>query len=408
MAGRESAKNSRNAKARRCGAVVGGALSAFVAAAAMATGSAAPAKADFEDLLDPIIQPLLTSFTDSISAFDPAAAVDITNWTDSLLSGLSSLDLALPAAAEPASAVAAAAEPAAATGPYDIPISVAETTEPIVGATVDGASTTLLVDTGSSGLVIPDTDLGLTSPFQTLETLGFPSKIGETGYSGGVEYIYFTYDNATVDYGGVLTTSDTPIEVEVYSYEPGNFASLFSNDAFQKFDATNDATGILGIADKASGSAGESPIQAAGYTGVTVDVPQHELIVDDSNPFASDGLTLTGSGSTVSGLTEKVTEGSTTVGSGTVSDDIDSGGVYGTIPKSIAPDGVPDGDTITVSDGSTVLYSYTVENDGENQLPDETPTVVSGSSIDSGYEAFQNNPVYIDYANDTLTFDKSP
>jgi len=404
MAGRESAKYSRGAKARRCGVVMGGALSAFVAAAAMATGSAAPAKADFEDLLDPIIQPLLTSFTDSIAAFDPAAAVDLTSWTDSLLTSLNSVDVALPAAAEPAAAAAASAEPAAATGPYDIPITIGENTEPTVAATVDGASTSLLVDTGSSGLVIPDTDLGLTSPFQTLETLGFPSKIGETGFSGGVQYIYFTYDNATVDYDGVLTTSDTPIEVEVYSYEPGNFASLFTNDAFQNFDANNDTMGILGIADKASGSAGESPIQAAGYTGVTVDEPQHELIVSDNNPGTS-YATLTASGSTVSDLTEKVTDGSTVEGSGTVTDDIDSGGVYGQIPESIAPNGVPDGDTITVYQGSTPLYSYTVENDGMNQLPNEPPTVVSGSSIDSGYEAFENNPVYIDYSNDTLSYD---
>ena len=52
MAGRDSAKgikNSRNAKVRRRGLVVmGGAVGAFVAAAAMATGSAAPAKADIE------------------------------------------------------------------------------------------------------------------------------------------------------------------------------------------------------------------------------------------------------------------------------------------------------------------------------------------------------------------------
>src|SRR5271154_1484322 len=98
MAGRDSATYSRNAKARRCGVVMGGALSAFVAAAAMATSSAAPAKADFEDLLDPIIQPLLTSFTDAISGFDPAAAVDLTSWTDSLLSSLNSIDLAVPSA----------------------------------------------------------------------------------------------------------------------------------------------------------------------------------------------------------------------------------------------------------------------------------------------------------------------
>ena len=31
--------------------------------------------------------------------------------------------------------------------------------------------------------------------------------------------------------------------------------------------------------------------------------------------------------------------------------------------------------------------------------------MVSGSSIDSGYQAFEYNPVYIDYGNDTLTYD---
>ena len=61
---------------------------AFVAATAIAAGSAAPAKADFEDLLDPIIQPILTSLTDSIAVFDPAAALDLTSWADSLLASL--------------------------------------------------------------------------------------------------------------------------------------------------------------------------------------------------------------------------------------------------------------------------------------------------------------------------------
>ena len=56
--------------ARRLGnklAVFGAGATAFVAAAAIATGSAAPAKADLEDLLDPIIAPILTSLTDTIA-----------------------------------------------------------------------------------------------------------------------------------------------------------------------------------------------------------------------------------------------------------------------------------------------------------------------------------------------------
>src|ERR1700733_9462348 len=124
MAGRDGKKQARSAKTgRRLLVGMGAGAGVFFAAAAMATGSAAPAKADFEDLLDPIIQPILTSLTDSIGAFDPAAALDLTSWTDSFLASLNSIDLALPSAAEPAAADAAAAEPAASTG-GTIPLSV--------------------------------------------------------------------------------------------------------------------------------------------------------------------------------------------------------------------------------------------------------------------------------------------
>jgi len=397
MAGRDSAKYSRNAKARRCGVVMGGALSAFVAAAAMATGSAAPAKADFEDLLDPIIQPLLTSFTDAISGFDPAAAVDLTSWTDSLLSSLNSIDLALPAAAEPAAALPAAAEPASST--VSIPIAVAEDTEPTVQSTVDGASTTLLVDSGSSGLVIPDTDLGSNffTQLEKLFELGFPTSFGESGYSGGVDYDYLTY-NVPVDYTsttGAEVTTTAPVEVEVYSWDPSDFSSLFTNDAFQNFDTDNDVTGILGIGTTGTGGAGESPIEAAGYQGVTVDLPGHVLTLDGTPDTA--GTELPATGSTVSGLTETVTS-STGTTSGTVSDDLDTGGVYGTIPSSISSSTLVPNDVVTVSDNGKELYSYVVGTDvigGQDYT--QAPTVVSGSSIDSGVEPFFSHALSIDY-----------
>ncbi|MGC1155920.1 hypothetical protein [Mycobacterium sp.] len=416
MAGRNSAnKQSRNGTARRCGVVMGGALGAFVAAAAMATGSAAPAKADFEELLDPIIQPLLMSVTDSLAGFDPAAATDITSWTDSLLSSLNSIDLAVPSAVEPATALPASDLTPPATA-Y-IPLTMQETTEPTVNASIDGSTDQLLlVDTGSSGLVIPISDLDSGSnEFAELLSLGLPSSFGESGYSGGVDYIYLTYNALPVDYdlGGVSTLDTTaPVEVEVYSWDPSDPTSFFTNDAFQTFLTGNDSPGgILGIGDNVSGGAGESPIEAAGYNGVTVDEPDGYLIASDSNPGTALPNTepLTSTGSTVSGLTETVTDPSTStvVGTGTVSDDLDSGGVYGTIPSSIESNanGVPDGDYVNVYDGNTLLYSYQVENAGGDQLPNETPTEVSGSSIDSGYQAFEYNPVYIDYDNGDLYYD---
>jgi hypothetical protein len=396
MAGRDNANGntqSRHAKVRRRRIViVGGALGACAAAAAMATGSvvtAAPAKADFEDLLDPIIQPLVTSLSDAIAGFDPAAATDLTGWTDSLLSSLNSIDLAVPSAAEPAaSAASPASDPT--SGSYEIPITVQENTEPTVQATVDGSSPqTLLVDTGSSGLVIPWDDLGL---LQTLE-LGIPTGFGESGYSGGVDYIYLTYDTS-VDYGsgaGALDTTGTPVDVEILSW-PTSSTSPANFDAFL---ADNDSTGILGIGDNTAGPT-ESPLYADGYDGVYVDIPGKELIVEPTAPTGGDTV----SGAPISSLYESVNGGTPVE----VSDDVDSGGVYGTIPSSLDSDVTP-GTTISVYDNAagtgTPLYTYTVTDTGG---VDTAPTSTSGTSIDSGVEPFLHEPIYIDYSNDTMTF----
>jgi hypothetical protein len=408
MAGRDGMKQALSANVgRRLLVGMGAGAGVFFAAAAMATGSAAPAKADFEDLLDPIVQPILTSLTDSIGAFDPAAALDLTSWTDSFLASLNSIDLAAPAAAE--SAAAAAASPAASDpvgGTYDIPITIQENTEPTVQATIDGTSNNLLVDTGSSGLVIPWESLG-SNDFTALENLfalGSPASYGESGYSGGVEYFYLTYNDVPVDYGGVLNTGDTPVDVEIFSY-PTSFSSPWS---FEQFDAENDSTGVLGIGDSSSdGGPTVSPLQADGYDGVTVDIPNSELIVDPNNPFSTiDTL----NGAPITNLTESVNGGTPVA----VSDDIDSGGVYGTIPSSLLtsseidnstdPVSVAPGNTITVYDGSKELYSYVTGTDSGGTATGPTP--VSGTDIDSGVIPFEQEPIYIDYANDTLSFDK--
>jgi hypothetical protein len=387
-------KQSRNAKTRRRGLIGAGAGAGvfLAAAAAMATGSAAPAKADFDDLLDPILQPILTSLTDSLAGFDPAAATDLTSWTDSVLSSLNSLDVALPSAAEPAAAVAASSDPT--SGTYDIPITVAEDTEPTVQATVDGASTTLLVDTGSSGLVIPSSDLSLTQLFD----LGFPTGINTSGFSGGVDYIYLEYNDVSIDYGNGTLDTTGPVDVEILSF-PTSFSAGSPLD-FQQFLQDDDVTGILGIGDSAAdGGPTTSPLEAAGFDGVTVDVPQDLLIVDPSNP----GTAIdTVNGAPISTLFESINGGTPVE----VSDDVDSGGVFGTIPSSLESGAsVPSGTTISVFDNSsgtgTPLYSYTVEDNGV----DDSPTVVSGTSIDSGFAPFDEDPIFINYADDMMSFD---
>jgi len=396
-----TARDGTKGKNRRGMAVLGGAVGAFAAAAAMATGSAitaAPAKADIDALLDPIIQPIITSLSDAIVGFDPTAAADLTSWTDSLLASLNSLDIgaALPASAEPAAALAAS-DPT--SGTYDIPLSVQEGTEPTVDVSVDGSTPeATLVDTGSSGLVIPSTDLSLTQWFD----LGFPTGISESGYSGGVQYLYLEYNDASVDYGGALTSTNTPIDVEFLSW-PTSFSAGSPLD-FQQFLSDNDSPGgILGIGDAADAGPSESPFQAANFSGVTVDVPQNELVVGENAGTPID--TLAGAPTPNANLTEVVTApGGATIGSGSVSDDVDSGGVYGTIPSTIDPNDLT-GDTITVSDGNTVLYSYVVG-------PNETPIVTTGASgvnsIDSGAEPYLNEPIYISYGgtDGAITFDE--
>jgi hypothetical protein len=408
MISREAKQQGPKSRAARLLVGAGAGAGVFLAAAAMATGSAvtaAPAHADFEDLLDPIIQPLLTSLTDSVAVVDPAAALDLTSWTDSLLASINSVDLALPAASEPAAAAASSAEPAAALSNVSLPITIAEDTEPTVTATVGGASTTLLVDSGSSGLVVPLSTLdggstNLFTEFETLFNLGTPTNFGESGYSGGVQYFYLDY-NEPVDYtstAGQTIDTTAPVEVEVYSYNPSDLTSLFTNNAFQNFDTSNEVTGILGIGTTGTGGAGESPIEAAGYQGVTVDLTQPEKVLTlDATPNTT-GTAFTANGSTVGGLTETVTTSSgQLVGSSSIADDFDSGGVYGTIPSSISSSTLAQGDIVKVYEGNTELYQYVVGTDSNGT--NESPTVVSGTSIDSGVEPFLSHEFSIDYNN---------
>jgi hypothetical protein len=390
---------------------MGTSAGAFVAAAAMATGSAAPASADFEDLLDPIIQPFLTSLTDSIAVFDPAAALDLTNWADTLLSSLNaSFESLLPSASDSAAAaavVAAVSDPV--TGTYAIPLTVLEGTEPAVNASIDGGSAVpLLVDTGSSGLVIPYTDLGSNyfTQLEALFSLGTPTGISESGYSGGVDYLYLTYNSVPVDYlnadGTDALSTTGPVDIEIYSWDPSNVFSYFTNDAFQNFLGNNEVDGILGIG---MNTAGPTTSPFIDYGGVYVNIPGNELVVTGTNPIPDAVSTV---GSPVSNVLESVNGGTAVA----VSNNIDSGGVFGTIPSSLAPTGsVPDNTLISVFNSNhDLLYSYTttgnfdISDTSTPNLVSDAPTVVSGTSIDSGVLPFLQHGVYIDYAADKTFF----
>jgi hypothetical protein len=380
---------------RRLLSGVGVRAGAFVAAAAVAAGSAAPAKADFEDLLDPIVQPILTSLTDSVTLFDPAAALDLTSWTDTLLASLGSFDLALPTADSAVAAAATGAEPAEAAATYTIPITMQIVTEPTIQSTIAGADNTLLVDTGSAGLVIPWEGLGSTDlqAFENLLNIGFPTSFGFSGYSGGVDYFYLVYNDVPTVYGDDVLITTGPVDVELFSWST-NLSDPFGN--FQDFLDSNHVDGILGIGDNATGPT-TSPLES--YGGVTVDIPGGNLIVGpntDTPLFTVDGAPIARLYETVS------TSGQTVVGSA-VTNNVDSGGVYGTIPSALASH-LQTGSVISVYDhqGGTLLYQYTVDIDSIGHST--APTPVSGTNIDSGVAPFLIQPIYIDYIDHTMSF----
>jgi hypothetical protein len=396
MARRHGKKHAVKAWRRRLSGFGVSAGALVAAAAAVTAGPAAPAKADFEDLLDPIVQPIVTSLTDSIAVFDPAAALDLTSWTDNLLASLGSFELALPTADSAVAAAATGAEPAAAAAAatYDIPITMEIVTEPTIQATIAGAENTLLVDTGSAGLVIPWEGLGSTDlqAFENLLNLGFPTSLGFSGYSGGVDYFYLVYNDVPTVYGDDVLTTTGPVDVELFSWST-NLSDPFGN--FQDFLDSNHVDGILGIGDNASGPT-TSPLES--YDGVTVDIPGGNLIIGPN----TDTPLFTVDGGPIANLYETVTTNGSTVGSG-VTNNVDSGGVYGTIPSSLASH-LQSGSVISVYDhqGGTLLYQYTVGIDSIGQST--APTAISGTSIDSGVVPFLTQPIYIDYVDDTMSF----
>ncbi len=269
------------------------------------------------------------------------------------------------------------------------PLTMIGGTEPIVNASVGTGSTVpLLVDTGSTGLVIPFTKVG--GLLGVLE-LGIPRGGGIGGYSGGLDYLYLTY-NAPVNFGGGLVTASTPVNVEFLAFPVSIQSAMTNGLTFQSFFASDGAAGVLGVGPNAGGPGPSIPLQAlpAPYnTGLLIDQPAHQLVFEA--PPGSGITTLTGS---------PITNLQVSVGGGpqqTVASIVDSGGVDGTLPSSLnaAP-----GELITVGapDG-TLLYSFTYNGGASPYFP----TPISSGLMNTGNLIFQEHPVYINYGANTST-----
>ncbi|MGO9157915.1 PecA family PE domain-processing aspartic protease [Mycobacterium sp.] len=273
----------------------------------------------------------------------------------------------------------------ASLGTGGVSMQMYQTTEPVVDISVNGGpSVPVLVDTGSTGLVIPLRDIGLFN-------LGLPTGFGTGAYSGGLTYFYATFDT-TVNFGNGIVSS-TPVDVVLLGL-PTSFGS-FANG--------NGAAGIMGIGVNAGGPGPSSPVTGLPSTlnqGVLINEPQGYLQFGP-NPIIPPPGAGSVTGAPVGDLQVSVGGAPQVDVPGSY---IDSGGVYGTLPTSVGS--LPPGTLIKVYSGGTELYQYTT-------TATNTPTVTttSGDSMNTGFEPFSQGPVYISYSPNgtgTTVFDYLP
>ncbi|NTY59735.1 PecA family PE domain-processing aspartic protease [Mycolicibacterium sphagni] len=262
-----------------------------------------------------------------------------------------------------------------------VPVTMRATTEPIVYISINGGqSTPVLVDTGSSGLVVTMASVGDAGP------LTATGKAGTSGYSGGLTYSYTNY-STTVNFGNGIVANQA--SVNIVDADDAAAALAF-------FHQLGGASGVLGIGANAAGPGptgtvipttalpGELSDGVFLYQGLFLGIAG--VMVFGPNPLPT---RTSVSGAPDAYLNVKVNNGTPTQ----IATIIDSGGVYGTILSSQIGGGntVPVGTRISVyTPDGVLLYSYIVTSQNR-------PTVIASGLINTGYAPFQHGPVYINY-----------
>ena len=380
----------------------------------LALGTPTPAaRADFDDLFQPII--------DVLSVVDPGIAADtdpgsalasldtlFDGWYQSLVSTpINDLEHWIFGGVDPGAAASAAgaadASTAGTTTPdtFTVPMTVNGLTEPVTGVSVGGGpEISVLVDTGSAGLVVPIWDV---NPFAIT---GLPTiNIGQFG--NAVDYVYLelpttvTFTGTGADAGQTITTGTTDVDAVLFSF-PVSLSHLFDGWNIGSY-LGNNADGVLGIGANAVGPTPDSipttALPGALGDGVLIDQKDGTLTFG-ADPLTG-GVTVDGSPNTTTPLYVSFDGGKTAT---EVSSVMDSGGVNGTIPVSLtngsAGEGLAPGQQVSVysgdpTNGGALLYDYTVNSNSSN-----SPIIVSGSSMNTGNWLFAQNQVYVSTAGD--------
>lgn len=346
--------------------------------------------ADFEDLL----QPITDAIAQAVSVVDPGLASSLDPSLD--IGSLAAPALAADVSGLDAGSLAAPAQAAAAAVNATIPLQM-HNTDPLVDLSVGGGpNIPVVVDTGSSGLMIPWYDLGL----QNLLNLGSPigSNIGSYGAGLGgepnINVFYLEYPE-TVNFGDGIVTSPTTVDLELFAYpgSPSNYLN-FDDWSLEAYEGQNGADGVLGIGPDALGPGPSSVI-----TALPGDLNEGVLINETGGylEFGPNPLTPYAS---VLGAPITISLDVSVGGAGNaivpvVATTIDSGGLDGTIPSSILvnPPAVdqqlsPGTEISVYTSNDQFLYSYFTS-------ATNSPTVTSDTTMNTGWEAFQLYPIYI-------------
>jgi hypothetical protein len=268
-----------------------------------------------------------------------------------------------------------------------VPVTMKLGTQPMVDAKLNGGrNASLLIDTGASGLVTTRDKIGSA-------TLGAKTGEGNSCFSGGICYHYETY-NMTVDLGdGAVTTAPVNLVTD-------NAAYPNSVQVFKDFFSWG-ADGILGVGANTAGP-GPAPIPTAVMPG---ELSNGVLIYQNAYPFGLGGYMILGPNLfptkvSLPGAPDAYVKVSVNGGpKQNASAIIDSGGVYGTLNRSLYPGSpvgtnVPAGTKIDVyaPDGTTLLYSYTT------QAGDAATPFIDSGLFNTGNAPYEQNPIYLNYA----------
>ncbi|MCV7230135.1 PecA family PE domain-processing aspartic protease [Mycolicibacterium komossense] len=262
-----------------------------------------------------------------------------------------------------------------------------ETTQQIVYLSVNGGPMVpVLLDSGSSGLSILGKYVGQ-------ENLGPATGSGSSGYGDdtiSVRYYYHTY-NTTIDFGGGAVTA--PVSVMVV--DPGSEA-VYDNYGH----ASAGFVGVLGIgANPGGGTTPNALLPGELKDGIMVYqniLGPFGLVVFGPNPLPSRASVA---GASIGNFQVKINDGPSTL----VRGNIDSGGVNGNFPASVAGSaadgtGLKPGTRVSVytADGLTLLYTYTITASNSPTIYDDS--TAEASRPNTGNIPFQQGPIYLDYS----------